>query len=456
MDQSMAKNVKAAIWKKGKVLDFDEILYFGYLLIKNYKHVRYLIQCQFPFVFIDEYQDTNPIQNAIVKTFADNFNNTLGVIGDLAQSIFSFNASTYQEFKEFSTESKEKIDYVISGNRRSSANIIHFLNYIRKADDKLNKQSCEKNIQQTSKVAIMLKATPDSNIMNLIPEDCAILCRSDASKFQYIRNVEADQKAILKKISGTYKYQFGNELHNELENNRSEWIRLCNFVVSMKNAISRNNLASAIRSCKGLLDIDRIIIPSQEQGELLKQFHKFISKIKLLAETAYFEEIETNINSWLQETGFVLNTFSIPETDQDPGYSKALYDNINKLQYKTIELMVNELFTEKSKTMTIHKAKGLEFENVLVDIEPFKKEKDSGISELGCILDPKVFSDSDSAEKTEYARLVYVGLSRAINKLYLVVNVTDVDSAETQIRSALNAYMTAQNIIEPFFEIIKV
>ena len=66
----------------------------------------------------------------------------LGIIGDLAQSIYSFQGAKPSQFTGFALESdKELVEYVINGNRRSTANIVNFCNYLRQSDTNLSQIS---------------------------------------------------------------------------------------------------------------------------------------------------------------------------------------------------------------------------------------------------------------------------------------------------------------------------
>ena len=84
--------------------------------------------------------------NVIVVSFSFNTKDvTVGFVGDLAQSIYSFQGADYTMLESAMFESKDQIQYVIDGNRRSTENIINFCNYIRKEDKNLSAQKCELN-----------------------------------------------------------------------------------------------------------------------------------------------------------------------------------------------------------------------------------------------------------------------------------------------------------------------
>lgn len=118
---------KKIAWKKG-YMHYDDVLYFSYKLIQKYPLICKSLAVQFPYVFVDEFQDTNPIQAKIIKAIGEN-GSFIGVIGDYAQSIYGFLGADPEQFRNFILEGIQ--DYTIPDNRRSSNEIIELLNHIR-------------------------------------------------------------------------------------------------------------------------------------------------------------------------------------------------------------------------------------------------------------------------------------------------------------------------------------
>ena len=118
---------KKIFWRKG-VLHHDDILYFSYKLIEENPFIITVIKSKFPYIFIDEFQDTNPIQSKIISRIKE-IGVIVGVIGDKAQSIYGFQGATPNDFDNFI--SPRTTQYTIYQNRRSTSSIIDVLNYIR-------------------------------------------------------------------------------------------------------------------------------------------------------------------------------------------------------------------------------------------------------------------------------------------------------------------------------------
>ncbi len=111
------------------VLHHDDVLFFSYKIIEKYPFILKVLQQQFPYFFVDEFQDTNPIQTDILNKIGQS-ETIIGIIGDQAQSIYSFQGAKYEEFSSFSLPNI--IEYQMAENRRSTNQIIELLNHIRK------------------------------------------------------------------------------------------------------------------------------------------------------------------------------------------------------------------------------------------------------------------------------------------------------------------------------------
>lgn len=445
--------IKYGIWSKARVIDFDEILYFGYELVRKYKHISYNLQFRFPFVFIDEYQDTNPLQNALIKIFADSPQCIMGVIGDVAQSIYSFQGADYREFENYQMKKRQINEYVIQGNRRSTQNIIHFVNFLRQKDVDLPAQTCEKNKTTDSKVKIIILNQTD-NILDKLPQDIVILCRLWAEVFQYIPNLSPAQQKLTKDIQNYYTYQFHRDFTTEIEQERIDWIKIAAYIVKVKDAIFHNNMAKTIEISSNFFDTDLFLSKNNNQAKNYQKFFRFVKNVSSIEKTLTFAEILLKINTWLSEINLTpIESFRIASSEADEYYDKKLYDWINQIEYFTLEKMILEVFSKTSKFMTIHKSKGQEFNNVLVNIAPSRNDLD-GKTLTSLFTEPYVFSmDNNISNSYEYTRIVYVGASRAINNLYICLDSTKIDV--NLFINALENYASVKQIAEPFWEVVK-
>lgn len=118
---------KKLYWEKGQ-LAHEDVLYLAYKLLDDNPSITRFIKAKFPFLFIDEFQDTSPLQYDILKKLSKT-GITIGVIGDWGQSIYEFQGASPQLFQEISLEEME--DIKIKTNYRSSSDIVSLLNSIR-------------------------------------------------------------------------------------------------------------------------------------------------------------------------------------------------------------------------------------------------------------------------------------------------------------------------------------
>jgi DNA helicase-2/ATP-dependent DNA helicase PcrA len=118
---------KQFYWNRG-VIDHDDILYFSYHILEQFPIISEFLSLRFPFVFIDEFQDTNPVQTQVVKWLGEH-HTLVGIIGDPEQSIYGFQGSKVDDFGSFQLPGQ--VDYLIDDNRRSTDSIVHVLNHVR-------------------------------------------------------------------------------------------------------------------------------------------------------------------------------------------------------------------------------------------------------------------------------------------------------------------------------------
>ena len=442
--------LKTALWEEEGVLDFDEILYFSYILLNKYDFISYDIQYLFPYILMDEYQDTNPIQNKILELLCDK-KITIGVVGDIAQSIYGFINSTYREFEHFKPTVKDFKTFVIDGNRRSNQNIVHFLNYIRSADKKLDEQKCLVN-QNASKVKFVLCEYEDVDILDKLNNDnIRVLCRRWADAFEYITNIEDEQRKALKQVHDYYRYIVDMDLTKEFNSSNIDWINNVKTIISIYNAIKLGNFGGIINQIKQIFDVDILKNSRRVKGEELIEIIKFINLFKTFTDDMNYLEIIQSINKFIEETSLKsYEKLELIEEENDL-YREKFHQYLNKLELKTLKIMYEQVFTEDSKYLTIHKTKGKEYDSVLVNLVPVKKERAWG-DILNALENPIIFHEKISDEVTEFIRLAYVAFSRARNNLYIHLKNTKEDIQT--LLGKLEEYCKTKNISEPFYEII--
>lgn len=118
---------KRRYWSAG-VLDHEDILYFAHRILEEHPLICQCLSARYRYLFIDEFQDTLPIQTNVVQWLAA-AETVVGVIGDAEQSIYGFLEAHPQSFLSFSLPNY--LDVTFRHNRRSTRHIISILDHVR-------------------------------------------------------------------------------------------------------------------------------------------------------------------------------------------------------------------------------------------------------------------------------------------------------------------------------------
>src|SRR5258708_2162743 len=116
---------------KNGAMDFDDLLIKMYELLKNFPEALSKYQRKFKYILIDEYQDTNPAQYEIIKLLGAQHENVC-VVGDDAQSIYSFRGATIQNILQFQKDYDDVKIVKLEQNYRSTQSILNIANEIIK------------------------------------------------------------------------------------------------------------------------------------------------------------------------------------------------------------------------------------------------------------------------------------------------------------------------------------
>lgn len=363
---------KKYVWKEHGLMHHDDVLYFTYKLIKKYPSIIDFLIAKFPFILIDEYQDTNSIQHWIFQHLAD-AGAKITIIGDKAQSIYKFAGSDINNITSFYAPNLQC--YRIEDNRRSVQPILDFLNIVR---NDLNQKSLVEG--DYGSPMLMIGEAKDNYV-----------------KAKGICNQE-------ELISLSWSNLTANALKFNLSIEKTK-----NLLDALTQEDSNHLRAKFVFYCIIAVEDARLLLMKDAMKCIAKAFDL---KIKSLYDKKIaFDNLSVLLakeseyrNKTLLDFYNVANDLRVNQLSKvTSGRSKDLYSN-NYLDFA--KGVRND--DEESMYLTIHKAKGLEYDNVIL---VFDKEQDA----LNFLLNTNLDDTKDDH------RLYYVACSRARHRLFLSI-----------------------------------
>jgi DNA helicase-2/ATP-dependent DNA helicase PcrA len=391
------QSYKLPYWQHG-IVDHEDVLYFAHKILAENPILRSFISFRFPYVFIDEFQDTHPIQTQILKWMAAE-STKIGVVGDAEQSIYGFMGAQVEDFKNLALTGMQ--NYIIENNRRSTDNIITLLNRLR--TDRV-KQS---GIRQLAGEPVHLIYGSTEKIPQVIQSsipNVAILARDNAQVAAIRRSDVFDNSKIWDQFE-----EIDTERSIFLENilTSVELTRVGRFSEAIKHLV--RNLR--IQRTGGAI---RPPFKAEGQNPIVTELHRRSLAVAIL------EYILTNY-ARIQKLKVLefYNELKTLISQNIPCLSLITITMRGKIGPFALETLVEALScsvslssNEKRNIRTIHQAKAAEFDDVLVMFDPDR---------INHILNPAEHND-------EERRITYVALSRARNRLFIAVpNVKDED-----------------------------
>lgn len=413
-------------------LDFDDLLIKPIELFNKYKEVLENYQELFKYVFIDEYQDTNEAQYILSKMISAKYKN-ICVVGDDAQSIYSWRGANFKNILNFEKDYKNAKVILLEQNYRSTKTILNAANSVIK--NNINKK--DKNLWTDNSIGEKIKyvRTNDEKdeasyvtreIRNLVNngvslDAIAVLYRTNAQS----RTIEEGflNSNIPYKIVGAFAFYSRKEIKDLLAylkliyNTKDDvsLMRIINYPkrkigaktienLSMDAVLNGTSMFDVISSGKEL-EFKKLILEMKEKSEVLSLTETIdmvldLSGIKSELESEHTLEADIRLEN--------LNEFkSITKTFEEESGIASLEDFLNEV---SLVSDVNDQKNDNSPKvtlMTIHAVKGLEYKYVFV----------IGMEEN---IFPHVNSCEEDGGIEEERRLCYVAITRAKEKLYLV------------------------------------
>jgi DNA helicase II / ATP-dependent DNA helicase PcrA len=430
--------------QKAGAMDFDDLLFQTNVLLRDFPDVLQHYQHKFRYILVDEYQDTNYAQYLIIKKLAAVYEN-ICVVGDDAQSIYSFRGANIQNILNFKNDYPDYRIFKLEQNYRSTKSIVEAANSVISK----NKDQIQKNVwtaNDEGNPITIIRTLTDNEEGKVISNKIYDVKKSEGlnySDFAILYRTNRQSRAfeeVLRKLNLPYKIYGGISFYQ-----RKEIKDLLAYFRLTANPRDEEALKRVINYPKrgiGKTSIENLIIASTKYGvsmfDIIQDFNAYPvalngpTKTKMQEFATMIESFHAQLNKMqaydlayhiAKSSGVLKDLYN--EKDKGPEEVER-YQNIEELlngikaftaqqdvdELKTLsEFMIDvALLTDadsdkeedknKITLMTIHSSKGLEFPHVYL----------VGVEEN---LFPSQMSLNTRSELEEERRLFYVAVTRA-------------------------------------------
>ncbi len=416
--------------RRNNSVDFDDLLILPVEIFKKNSQVLDKYQEHYRYILVDEYQDTNMVQYELCKLLASKYLN-LFVVGDMDQSIYSFRFANYMNVMNFEKDYKTAKTIVLDENYRSTNNILKAANDVIKNNvnrkeknlwssngdgEKIKYIRCENELDEAKAVINEVKKLLNNGEK---PKEIAVLYRTNGQS----RVIEEAflRENIPFRIVGSYFFYNRKEIKDlisylHLIYNTNDDVSLERVINVPKRGIGLKTL-ERLRTEANIRDIS--MFDTIECGKEL-EFKNLILSLKEESKNTNLSGLvdlildKTGMRKELEESNTLESEIRLENLEEFKSITlsfeeRGIYnleeflENISLVsdmrEYKEVEDGVS--------LMTLHSAKGLEFNSVfLVGLE-------EGVF-------PHMRSMESESELEEERRLCYVGITRAKKNLYLL------------------------------------
>lgn len=437
-------------------MDFDDLLLQMYILLEKNPDIAQKYQRKFSHVLVDEFQDTNHLQYAIVRQLVDypDSGHNICIVGDDAQSIYAFRGATIDNILEFSKDFENVKTYKLEQNYRSTPHIVKAANAVIANNTRQLKKEIWTDNDEGNKIKI-IKTHSDKDegkrIADLILEhknrdhipnsEIAILYRTNAQSRvfeEYLRRYN-----IPYRIFGGLSFYQRKEIKDIIAylrlivnpKDNEAFLRIVNFPKRAIGDATSNSIEKyAVENDKAILAaavscplasrartaVDRFLGLMKHLIDYSRSHDAYETTVEVVKKTKILEKLKEentvennsridNINSLLDAVqAFVDNDelSDIQEENSDDRSLAGYLQNVALITDADQESDEQEYVT----LMSTHAAKGLEFDSIFL----------VGMEEN---LFPS-FRSMDSQEQIdEERRLFYVAITRA--RKYLTITYAD-------------------------------
>ncbi|MDD4989469.1 MAG: 3'-5' exonuclease [Candidatus Pacebacteria bacterium] len=415
------------ILAREKALDFDDLLLVSTRLLKENKTVREMYQKRFSYIHIDEYQDTNTVQYELSRLIAGEKKNVC-VVGDIDQNIYTWRGANIQNILNFEKDYPNAKIILLEENYRSTQTILSAANQvIAKNEIRKEKNLFTKN-GEGEKITVY-QSYDEADEASFIASECKKLIaegtKPEGIAVLYRANFQSRAlEEIFLALNVPYQLLGTRFFEREEVKDTLSYLRFA------LNPESLSDFARILnKPARGIGKVTLAKIFEGKESELsevmktkMKDFRNLVEEIKYAAENS---KPSVAVKTVIQRSG--LEEYLKKDAAEGEERLENLrelvslatkYDNLAQgygmeklLEEASLASDQDSLTEEKMgvKLMTVHAAKGLEFEYVFIcgleqDLFPHKKLDEESVTR---------------EEAEEERRLFYVALTRAKKKVYL-------------------------------------
>ncbi len=416
--------------KRNNSVDFDDLLMLPIILFRKYPSVLKEYQEQYRYILIDEYQDTNEAQYLLAKMISAKYKN-ICVVGDDSQSIYSWRGSNYKNILNFEKDYPDCKTVYLEQNYRSTKTIIEASNELIKN----NVHRKDKNLWTDNEQGVKIEYHTALNekdeayyvikeINKLVDEgvklkDIAVLYRTNAQSQNFEKELVLSN--IPYKVVGSVYFYNRKEIKDlmaylKLIYNKDDDVSLSRIINVPKRKIGKTTLDN-LREKANSLNVS--LYDAIDAGKEL-EFKKLIEELRnqkdemtlvsfielVLDKTGLIKELENEDTIEAESRIENLKEFKTIAIQFEENYGIiSLEDFLNEI---SLVADITEYRDSDGITlMTIHSAKGLEFDHVFI----------VGLEES---IFPHLNSFESQEQLEEERRLCYVAITRAKKRLWLV------------------------------------
>ncbi len=437
--------------KNAGAMDFDDLLLMTNILFKNHPEILSKYQHMFRYILVDEYQDTNFSQYLIVKRLAE-LNHNLCVVGDDAQSIYSFRGARIENILNFKNDYPDYKTYKLEQNYRSTQVIVDAANsLIAKNKHQLQKTVFSENaVGEQIKVLTAMNEHEEGYLVANEIFDHRMKEHENYSDFAILYRTNAQSRVfeeILRKRNIPYKIYGGLSFYQRKEikdilsyfrliiNTKDDesFKRIINFPTRGIGTTTLNRLEeTAVASGCSIFEVanypEKMVLAGLNGG-VIKKIGSFTQLINKFSDQFAAADAYEMANKIASESGILTELYQDKSPENLSRYenTQELLNAIRDFSLTAIEegrpnglqvfmedvALLTDQDTDKDgdadkvTLMTVHSSKGLEFKNVFV----------VGLEEN---LFPSGFSGTLTlSELEEERRLFYVALTRSENQAWL-------------------------------------